>query len=102
MNVLHECIYCEKTFGHTGQIKTHLRAHVGMRPYKCALCNYRHWYKTPMQNIHFVNVHHRKGLLSEIETDIEEEKRMEAKVEEDANEIRANRVNVMNGQPVPA
>merc|ERR1719167_1731497 len=53
-----------------------------------------------MQNIHFVNVHHRKGLLTDIETDLEIEKRMEAKVEEDAQEIRDNRSKAMRGESV--
>jgi len=98
--ILPTCLYCDKKFPHAGQIRVHLRSHSDIRPYKCSLCNYRHWYKTPMLNSHFVNVHGRKGTAADVVTDIEEEKKLVAKMEEEAAEVRENQRLEQQGKPV--
>ena len=38
--VLPECLYCEKKFPSSSNIKAHVKIHYGLRPYKCSLCNF--------------------------------------------------------------
>lgn len=97
--ILAECLYCDKRFTHAGSIRVHLRSHAGFRPFRCSLCNYGHWYKPPILNRHFLNVHGRKGKDAEAVTDPEEEKKMIDKVEEEAKEVRENQRNEYYGQP---
>jgi len=94
------CLYCDKKFPHTGQIRPHLRLHSGFRPYKCSQCDYRHWYKTQITNNHYLNMHGRKGDTTDVVTDFEEEKRLEDHVEEDAIKIRENQTKERNGIPL--
>jgi len=97
--ILPECLYCDKKFPHAGQIRVHLKSHYGIRPYKCALCNYRHWYPTPVLSTHFKNVHGRKGQPSDVVTDKEEENKMTEKVEQEAIEVRQNQREINEGKP---
>jgi len=94
-----ECLYCEKKFLKAGTIRVHLRSHSGIRPYKCAICDYRHWYKNPVLSTHFINKHGRKGVDADVLTDIDEENRLIAKTEEEAHEVRSNQKLVYQGHP---
>jgi len=99
--ILPECLYCDKRFMRAGAIRVHLRSHSGLRPYKCALCSYRHWYQTPMLTSHFVNVHGRKGTAKDVVTDTDEENKLVAKVEEEAQEVRNIQRRIFQGEPKP-
>merc|ERR1712156_142112 len=95
-----ECIYCDKRYSNMGPIRPHLRLHLGVRPYKCAECEYKHWEKNTMMTNHFVLTHGRKGNIEDIKTDFELEKQLEDKVEEDVLEIRENQRKRNRGDPV--
>jgi len=94
-----ECLYCNKKMPMSGSVRPHLRLHSNMRPYKCKLCHYKHWTKTQISNTHIVMVHGRKGTLEDVETNIEEEKEMERKIEDEAAEIRDNLARARQGLP---
>jgi len=95
-----ECLYCKKYYSNMGQVRPHLRLHYGLRPYKCAECEYKHWEKNTMMTNHFVLTHGRKGNIEDIKTNFEEEKALEDKVEEDVLEIRENQRRKNRGEPV--
>ena len=42
-NVLrpYRCHLCGKTFGHSGNLKTHMLVHTGQRMFRCEICDYR-------------------------------------------------------------
>merc|ERR1712223_275674 len=91
-----ECNYCEKKFTDMGKIRHHLRLHIGIRPYQCKMCIYRHWFKSQMMSTHYVN-HGRKGVLTDIITHEAEEKRLLEKIEEDVAYIRENQELIYRG-----
>jgi len=95
-----ECLYCEKRCPDMGQLRFHMRLHIGIRPYKCQLCNYKHWYKTQMKNTHFPNVHGRKGIDTDVITNIEDERKLETTVEQDIQEIRGNQERRQRGENI--
>jgi len=95
-----ECLYCDNKFREIKHIKPHLRKHYGIRPSTCRQCNFKHWDKTQMKNGHFFKMHGRRGDDSDLNTDFEEEKRLEDMLEEESKEIRENQVKMQMGQPV--
>merc|ERR1712156_478702 len=99
--VLPECLYCDQKFHNAGKIRVHLRSHSKIRPFKCALCNYSNWYKQPLLHSHFVTVHGRKGLSTDVHTNVDEENELVAKIEEEAKEVREIQKYVYQGNPEP-
>ena len=35
----YQCSECGKAFGHKGTLKTHIVVHIGIRRFKCTICN---------------------------------------------------------------
>ena len=40
-NAQHVCMQCGKMFKRKGYLAEHMRIHLGVKPYKCELCDYR-------------------------------------------------------------
>merc|ERR1712156_26023 len=95
-----ECLYCDKKYNNMGQVRPHLRIHIGMRPFKCKLCDYRIERKCTIMNNHFVLAHHRIGTEDDVITDHDLNDQFEAKVEEDVIEIREIQMKKYRGEPV--
>ena len=87
-----ECLYCAKKFTNMGPMRPHLRKHIGIRPYKCAQCDYNNWQKCTILADHFVLAHGRKAVETDALTNVDEEKALEDQVEADVIEIRENQM----------
>merc|ERR1712156_10277 len=95
-----ECLYCDKKYTNMGPVRPHLREHLGIRPYKCSLCEHYNWKKCTIMSNHFVLAHGRIAKDSDVITIPEEEKRMEEQVEKDVLEIREIQKKKQRGEPV--
>merc|ERR1712212_596823 len=83
-------------------VKYHLKKHVGLRPFTCSMCNFRHWDSLQLRNTHFPNMHGRKGLMTDFVIDHEIEKTLEQQIQEEYQEIRANQVREYRKEPLSA
>jgi len=83
-----------------GPMRVHLRKHLGLRPFKCALCDYRHWEKNNLLSAHFILAHGRKSVDSDAILLPEVDKQLEDEVEKGILEIREIQIKIKNGEPV--
>lgn len=95
-----ECLYCDRVYTNMGPMRVHLRKHLGMRPYKCATCDYKHWDKgDPMKN-HVILTHGRKFVDEDIVTLTEVDKQLTDMVEQGIMEIRDIQIKKKHGEKV--
>ena len=66
---------CDKTFGNRTQAIRHLNVHSGIKPYKCALCEYVSYRETNVAT-HFEKSHGRKKTTNDMIVDVVERDRM--------------------------
>jgi len=75
-----QCLHCDKRFESKGQARPHLEVHSGIKPYRCAACDYRSYSKHNVTDAHFTKKHGRKGTLSDVFTDQNDKQNLKALV----------------------
>ena len=84
-----KCIHCPKTFENRQQARRHLSVHTGLKPFKCADCNYCA-YKLHNIHTHVNKTHGRKSALADVVVDEDERDRMMHMVKMDVEKMVEN------------